>query len=158
MVTTPFGVLCTSILAPGPAFFAQSGFVTPEAGFAPTLVTTSIGRFLLRIGRNFGGFNGRGYIQQTAMQTDFRKFDGALRMILDLDEPRRAELSGYLARAHDSGELCFGIHGSEHALMTCFIQDYMGRHVHFVDGGDGGYAMAARQLKAQRKSRVEVAA
>ncbi|HXB98558.1 MAG TPA: DUF3095 family protein, partial [bacterium] len=28
-----------------------------------------------------------------------------------------------------------------------------GQHIHFVDGGDGGYAMAAKQLKAQIKGR-----
>jgi hypothetical protein len=33
--------------------------------------------------------------------------------------------------------------------MTCFVRAYRGNHVHFVDGSDGGYALAARALKAQ---------
>jgi hypothetical protein len=27
-----------------------------------------------------------------------------------------------------------------------------GEHIHFIDGGDGGYAMAAKQMKAQSKA------
>jgi hypothetical protein len=36
--------------------------------------------------------------------------------------------------------------------LTCIVFSYNGNHVHFVDGSDGGYAMAARGLKAQLKS------
>jgi hypothetical protein len=38
------------------------------------------------------------------------------------------------------------------ALLTCIVFSYNGNHVHFVDGSDGGYALAARSLKAQLKS------
>jgi len=33
--------------------------------------------------------------------------------------------------------------------MTCFIRDFGGEHLHFLDGSNGGYAMAARQMKQQ---------
>jgi len=34
--------------------------------------------------------------------------------------------------------------------MTCYFHGPEdGQHIHFIDGGDGGYAMAAKQLKAQ---------
>ena len=35
--------------------------------------------------------------------------------------------------------------------MTCAISAYQGDHVHFIDGADGGYALAAKQLKGQLK-------
>ena len=39
------------------------------------------------------------------------------------------------------------------ALMTCFVYGLdEGEHVHFVDGGGGGYALAAKQFKAQHKA------
>lgn len=43
--------------------------------------------------------------------------------------------------------------GSKESLVTCFVQSTdPGEHIHFVDGGDGGYAMAAKQLKTQIKA------
>jgi hypothetical protein len=39
--------------------------------------------------------------------------------------------------------------------MTCLVFSLEeSRHVHFVDGADGGYALAALQLKAQLQSDV----
>ena len=38
---------------------------------------------------------------------------------------------------------------SREALITCLVESHAGRHLHFVDGSEGGYALAARQLKAQ---------
>ena len=35
-------------------------------------------------------------------------------------------------------------------MMTCLVFSLEeSRHVHFIDGADGGYALAAVQLKAQ---------
>ena len=36
--------------------------------------------------------------------------------------------------------------------MTCLVFGYDNRHVHFVDGAEGGYAMAARELKQRLKN------
>lgn len=35
------------------------------------------------------------------------------------------------------------------ALVTCLISPRAGAHFHFVDGSDGGYAMAAAEMKRQ---------
>jgi len=31
--------------------------------------------------------------------------------------------------------------------MTCLVFDYAGRHLHFIDGADGGLFLAAKQFK-----------
>ena len=42
----------------------------------------------------------------------------------------------------------YGIHESENALMTCFVTKISdGGHIHFIDGDNGGYALAAKQMK-----------
>lgn len=41
----------------------------------------------------------------------------------------------------------YGLHLQDVALMTCCVPSVLtSEHVHFLDGGDGGYAAAAKQL------------
>jgi len=115
-------------------------------------VVTSIGRILLATGLSAGGFDGKEYLESVVKQTDFRKFDGALRMTVDLSVEQVNALDKFLREQHNNGELFYGIHRSNVALMTCFIRNYKDEHIHFIDGGSGGYAIAAQQLKEQMKN------
>jgi len=79
--------------------------------------------------------------------SDFRKFDGSLKMVLSLNKERRASLEGYLDTEEKNGILVYGTHISDSALLTCLMQSESSSEVHFVDGANGGYAMAAKVLK-----------
>jgi hypothetical protein len=97
-------------------------------------------------------FNAAHYRDAMRLHADHRKFDDMLRMILDCSEEQVAAIRAHLEERKAAGELCYGIHLSDTALMTCYVQDVKdGQHIHFIDGGDGGYAMAAKQLKRQLK-------
>jgi hypothetical protein len=96
-------------------------------------------------------FNPQKYADSMTTHSDFRKFDDLLRMVVDCTPAQAAQirdtLEGYKAR----GEIHYGVYESDSALMTCFVYGLNeGEHVHFVDGGDGGYALAAKQFKAQK--------
>jgi Protein of unknown function (DUF3095) len=42
-------------------------------------------------------------------------------------------------------------------MMTCLVFSLQeSRHVHFIDGADGGFALAALQLKAQLQNLAAV--
>lgn len=88
------------------------------------------------------------YAHSVGLNCDQMKFDGTLRAVLDLTPAQDQTLQALLDRLHREGRVDFGLHRSHHALMTCFVRS-LERHVHFVDGGDGGYARAAQQLKSQ---------
>ena len=84
--------------------------------------------------------------------SDFRKFDDMLRMILDCSAKEVTSINQYLERLYKEGKIFYGTFESDTALMTCFVPSTAdGDHIHFIDGGDGGYAMAAKQLKGQMK-------
>lgn len=115
-------------------------------------VKSAIGAYLMDRGRDALGFPGHVYRREVAANTDFRKFDEMLRMVIDIDDAQRTSLEAMLEEEHLAGRICYGVHYARETLMTCAIGDYREDHVHFVDGSDGGYALAAKQLKAQLKA------
>lgn len=113
-----------------------------------------VGRGLMKFKISAGSFDGATYTSEFLQNTDFQKFDEALRMVLDMATEDIALLERYLRDEFARGKLVYGMHQSDAALITCMVKSYSGEHVHFVDGGDGGYALAAKQLKAQLKKRI----
>jgi hypothetical protein len=97
-------------------------------------------------------FDAGKYADSMGAHSDFRKFDDVLRMVVDCTTEQCAAVRALLERLAAEGSVSYGLHEAAEALMTCFVYDVKdGGHIHFIDGGDGGYAMAARQFKAQLK-------
>ncbi len=95
-------------------------------------------------------FDAKKYVRTIPQHSDYRKFDDALRMIIDCSVEQVGKIRSLLSDMHQRGELFYGIHESDSSLMTCYVQGVdEGKHIHFVDGGDGGYAMAAKGMKEQ---------
>jgi hypothetical protein len=89
------------------------------------------------------------YLRQVVENSDFRKYDDGLRMIIDCTPELAEGLEQRLAAA--SGMAFYGLHRQEGAIMTCFTHSALrSDHVHFIDGAQGGYAAAATALKAAR--------
>ena len=108
----------------------------------------------LRFDVTTGTTRWRAYPELLAATTDHRKFDAMLRMVLAGSPDQRHALAAYLDAQRRGGTLSYGLHVSDRATMTCLVYERMGRQVHFVDGAEGGYTQAARQLKQQLRSRT----
>jgi len=126
-------------------------------GLLKTSVLATVGRTLLATGWRIPGFNGATYRDEVVINTDFRKFDEMLRMVIDISDPQLDRLRLALDQLQDQGQIRYGLHTSSDALMTCLVTSHNGDHVHFVDGADGGYAMAALPLKAVLKAALKAA-
>ena len=90
--------------------------------------------------------------EQTISDADYRKFDDTLRMIISANPEQIKNLSSYLEQKHKQGKLVYGLHISDRALMTCLVASGESYHVGFMDGADGGYALAAKGMKKQLKN------
>lgn len=89
------------------------------------------------------------YKRNLIINTDYRKFDEVLRMVISGTEQQRQRLRSVLEEYRDRGQIAFGIHAAPSSLITCMVTNYDKDHVHFLDGANGGYAIAARELKRQ---------
>jgi hypothetical protein len=104
---------------------------------------------VMRFGISVGGFVPKTYVQQVVENSDFRKYDDGLRMILDCTVELENALAQRLAAAASAGIIRYGLHRQDAAMMTCFTPSALrSDHVHFIDGARGGYASAATALKA----------
>ncbi|HKK46329.1 MAG TPA: DUF3095 domain-containing protein [Balneolaceae bacterium] len=91
------------------------------------------------------------YKSDMVLNSDHRKFDDMLRMVISGSKEQRKMLENFLEERFLEGELAYGIHISDAAMITCMVFQYHREHVHFVDGNEGGYVAASKKLKKRLK-------
>lgn len=114
------------------------------------LAQSALQRLLHGVGGRAGAYDAPAYKAELIANTDFRRFDDMLRLVLDCGVEQAAAIEQCLAALRRAGGIAYGLHAADTALMTCLVFNLeKSAHVHFIDGGDGGFAVAAKQLKAQ---------
>jgi len=117
------------------------------------LFQSLIQSLLERFNLSAGGYNAPVYRKELQNNSDYRRFDDALRLVLDCDESQTKSIKHYLTNKQHTGEIAFGMHCTDQAQMTCLVFSLeQSKHVHFVDGTDGGFWAAAVQYKKQLSS------
>jgi Protein of unknown function (DUF3095) len=117
--------------------------------YVESLLQALAERFDLRI----GPYDAPVYREEVRRNSDYRKVADTLHMVLDCTAQQSNEIEAYLQGLRAQGRIAYGLHRADRALMTCLVFSLEeSRHVHFVDGADGGYALAALQLKAQLRA------
>ena len=116
-----------------------------------------MGLMLMMVSMQFPNAPWGNYKAELVATTDYRKFDDMLRMVVASTPAQTQQLAQYLEQECQAGQLVYGMHIADRALMTCLVFERSGRQVHFIDGADGGYTLAAKSLK-QRLRRVESSA
>lgn len=120
--------------------------------YAARLYFNSFVQWLLdRFDWSAGGYAGKRYRVELRSNTDYRRFDDTLRLLLDCSEAQATKIETTLAARAARGEIEYGLHRSDAALMTCLVFSLeASQHIHFVDGSDGGFTSAASRMKARR--------
>ncbi|MDR9467801.1 DUF3095 domain-containing protein [Marinospirillum sp.] len=109
-----------------------------------------VGLLLMKLGIRLGGADWGRYKSDAILSSDFRKFDGMFRSIFTARQKDLDGLTVWLEDQRQAGVLNYGVHVSDAAQLTCLVSQAGVHHIHFVDGCDGGYALAARELKQQQ--------
>jgi hypothetical protein len=110
-------------------------------------LAVAAGKVLMRFGVRTRDTNWGRYKETLVRNSDVRKFIDVYRHILAGNATQREALDAWLGERYARGELVYGLHVTDRAHMTCLVFDYEGRHVHFVDGADGGLFLAAKAFK-----------
>jgi hypothetical protein len=110
-----------------------------------------VGPFFFGLNLNLGGIKAQDYLTQLVANADTLTIDGRINTIISGKTEKRKQLLDYLNSQEQKGLLIFGHHISKESIMTCYIENMNAKHIHFVDGSDGGYTEAAKELKAKAK-------
>jgi hypothetical protein len=113
-----------------------------------------LGLFLMHFKTQTGEMDWGAYKDIVVGATDYKKFDDMLRMVISGTAAQREALISYLETKYKQGKLVYGLNTSDRALMTCMVFERNGPQVHFVDGANGGYALAAKALKERMKQKA----
>jgi hypothetical protein len=118
------------------------------------LAETLLAKWVIARGKPVGGFDPQRYREEIRSNTDFCKHDRTLCLVLDCALPRIDAICRHVEHSAAAQGFDWGMNVSDTALMTCLVtSETEGLHVHFVDGGGGGYTSAAMKLKAARAAR-----
>jgi len=116
-----------------------------------------LGWFLMKFGVHTGETDWSAYKETLLRNSDVRKFNDVYRQILSGTPAQREALDAWLAEYYAKRDLVYGLHVTDRALMTCLVFNYSGRHLHFIDGADGGLTLAAKAFK-ERAAALDLAA
>jgi len=113
---------------------------------------TLLGWLVFVTGRRVRSIDPALYRLEVTTNTDFCKHDETLCFVIDCALGRIDAIEQYLRERAADGAFRYGIDIADTALMTCLVTSTADSlHVHFVDGGGGGYTNAAKKLKASRR-------
>ena len=106
-----------------------------------------LGWFLMKFGLKTEFTDWSKYKETLFKNTDVRKFNDVYRQILAGTPAQREALDAWLAERYSERKLVYGLHVTDRAHMTCLVFNYSGKHLHFIDGADGGLFLAAKAFK-----------
>ncbi|QYA24735.1 DUF3095 domain-containing protein [Gramella sp. MT6] len=91
---------------------------------------------------------GISYLQKLVELSDNLTLDGRINTVITGNRSQRKKLIAYLDKLEKLKFIKYGVHVSEESIMSCYVKDMStDQHIHFIDGGNGGYTKAANQLK-----------
>lgn len=91
---------------------------------------------------------GKSYLQKLVELSDNLTLDGRINTVITGNRSQRKKLIAYLDKLENMNLIKYGVHVSEESIMSCYVKDInTDQHIHFIDGGNGGYTKAANQLK-----------
>lgn len=113
-----------------------------------TLITNFLVYLFVKFDLDTKDFSMTKYKKEILSNADYKKFDDTLKLVLDCSIVKSEEILNFLKEEEAKGLIKFGHFKSKDAVMTCMVfSKDNNEHIHFIDGSNGGYTMASKELK-----------
>jgi hypothetical protein len=146
LIISPMGIMTEA------TFNTQGGLFVRFAYSIKAMIENIIGIFLFAKKMDTKKVEWSRYVGDLIANSDYEKYSSSLMMVLDVSNHQADTIENYLIDARKSGDCIYGLHRSPTAVITCYVRQHNDDHVHFVDGGGGGYAAASIGYKAQAEA------
>ena len=90
---------------------------------------------------------GKRFLHNLVDLSDTLVIDGRINTVISGTAQQRELLETALNKIERDGEIIYGLYVSKESVMSCYVRNLSDRHIHFVDGAEGGYTKAAGVIK-----------
>lgn len=94
---------------------------------------------------------GKLYKYRVTQLSDTIMLDGFLNTVISGTDKQIESLKILLDDLELKNNIIYGMHITHASIMSCYIEDREEKHIHFVDGTEGGYTSAAIMFKEKLK-------
>ncbi|WP_299668702.1 DUF3095 domain-containing protein [uncultured Polaribacter sp.] len=109
-------------------------------------LVTKIGTYYFKFFKS-----GKLYMYRVTQLSDTIMLDGYLNTVISGTSEQVKRLKKLLDVLESNNKIIYGIHITHASIMSCYIEDRKEKHIHFVDGTEGGYTSAAIMFKEKIK-------
>ena len=113
---------------------------------------TIIGKLYFKYNFKVNDLKGKDYLEQLIAFSEILTIDGRINTIVSGTKDNRLQFIEYLDQQEKNGLLVYGHYVSPESIMTCYIVNRKDKHTHFLDGSNGGYTEASKELKQKLKA------
>jgi len=105
---------------------------------------TIVGNFFFKV------FNKRvEYLRNIPLLSDTIMLDGVINTVFSGSQEKIDEFLTFIDELEKQGKIKYGIHITHSSIMSCYVEDRNAKHIHFIDGTEGGYTKAAMMYKSK---------
>lgn len=91
--------------------------------------------------------SGKTYLHQLVQLSDTLVIDGRINTVISGTATQREQLLAALDELEEQNEILYGLFASGESVISCYVRNMNEKHIHFIDGSEGGYTRAAGMLK-----------
>ncbi len=112
-----------------------------------TWLVDLFGNFYFKYNLKVNNLRANDYLTQLIAFSEILTIDGRINTIVSGTSGNRQRFLAFLQELEKQQLIVYGHYASSASIMTCYVQNIYNKHVHFIDGADGGYTEAAKELK-----------